>query len=522
MSTKFPKFYTRMYSMEIMPEQDFTSYVADTAQRCMTRKTGGNPRDAGVRPRDIGLFYQSNIKNIVDQLGAVLPDVDSVIRSNTRLPLFKPFLSERQSDALYRSHKDGSVVGSQFIRCAASQMAFCPECYETDMDELGYSYWRRAPRMDGLLVCEDHARPYLTFCAACYGRYQFTEKIWTLDRKCICKKPMVKIAHLSKGRLAAAKEVSVLVGLTLRGEQPGMLTGANIVNAVRHHFKKQDLLGYRAGAALQTLLIRTWGSEIAERLNLTSRRFSQACSGAYLELPSPEHPIQALTVVQTVFGDFETFSAAVEEANTEPPFRGHRPLRPHTPVLPSDIKKWREWLRDIKKNHPEVSRTDLNSFSGFRRHSKCMRWDKDWYDKILPSQRTRSRGDIEERSRKDNEKIKELKRHIVERYHYSIRTWPLKRVATSYLYRDGPHGTNDSIVQSPAIKALLDKYLDTDERFARRCAKFFRPLVKQYSKSSMFLSTDWWLSKKSRALIRNISYAKQWLRTQQKIQAGSR
>ncbi len=50
------------------------------------------------------------------------------------------------------------------IRC---QSHFCPACVENDLDELGYTYWRRTPQIHGVTFCPSHHVRLISQCPVC-------------------------------------------------------------------------------------------------------------------------------------------------------------------------------------------------------------------------------------------------------------------------------------------------------------------------------------------------------------------
>lgn len=520
MSRNSAKPFIQMYAMEIMPEQDFSSYISDTAQHRTSGRSPMNMRVKGDRRKFLARAYPTNMRYVAEQFGDTLPDLKKLILGHTKFQLHKPFLTDEKVDELYRYHAHGLTNHGVPIRGLPAQNALCPECYDIDMEELGYSYLRRTSLVKGVIVCEEHAVPLLATCSNCQGHTKDSDNAWRLEKHCLCKNRRQPIADLRGRRREAATAVSRLVGQTARGENPPSLSGINIVRAVSYHFRTLDKTGYQSADALENLLVRTWGDELTHRLDLRNRRLLLSVSGAHASIPAPEHPIKALSIVHTVFGDFDNFTRTLVESESENIGRNTSIKVASNPPSLAAIRAWRSWCLTAIEENPLITRSRLRNLPGYWRHEPASRSDVAWLDSKLPRIKINPN---EFRSDSSPEKISALKRSIAERHMASIKNRPHKRIVATYLHLKGPRVDKRLLRDSPEIQEYLREYVDTPTSYATRCADYFCPKVLNFSDTNAMASRDWWLSKDTfRLITAGVLYTQRWLKKQTKQRQDSR
>jgi hypothetical protein len=112
----------------------------------------GNLRDIPV-----GLTY------LKSQVGDMLPDIETILKTMTVAGLYLPFLSEKRKEefvaacsappgarAKYRLGLHASRVLAQHV------LKFCPVCIDDDAEKVGFSYWHIEHQYPGIRVCLHH------------------------------------------------------------------------------------------------------------------------------------------------------------------------------------------------------------------------------------------------------------------------------------------------------------------------------------------------------------------------------
>lgn len=91
---------------------------------------------------------------------------EKIIKENTMLPLYYPFLPVDRADKIYRAMIGDSETRTNDIQFVAGAMGskipikptlrFCPECLKSDEKIFGEPYWHRLHQAFGACVCPEH------------------------------------------------------------------------------------------------------------------------------------------------------------------------------------------------------------------------------------------------------------------------------------------------------------------------------------------------------------------------------
>ena len=113
-------------------------------------------------------------------------------------------ISRRRSMAPFSKHL--GLIETHFKPAPA----FCLECVKEDLDEHGFSHWRRTPQLAGVRFCPTHKAPLVDNCAGC-GR----ETLFDAQPSMHCGfcgtlyEPQYRFADTSSDRVAHALGVAV-------------------------------------------------------------------------------------------------------------------------------------------------------------------------------------------------------------------------------------------------------------------------------------------------------------------------
>jgi hypothetical protein len=129
-------------------------YIKDTVRDLFGSKTATSIIDF---PVNLGNLYKR-----LSQNSLLTPD--RIIKENTLLPFYRPFLSEERVDKMEsvmkgeveNSNKNYKGEISSYKIKPPSKLRLCPRCLVEDQDKYGEPYWHRVHQLSGVEICHIH------------------------------------------------------------------------------------------------------------------------------------------------------------------------------------------------------------------------------------------------------------------------------------------------------------------------------------------------------------------------------
>lgn len=110
-------------------------------------------------------FFPQHLKEFVGNLPPTSKvSVRDLILNHTMFPFYTAFLSEERSQSIFKSmettctnrniENEIGLAGSKIK--VGNYLKYCPVCFQTDIEDMGYSIWRRSHQIVGSLYCLKH------------------------------------------------------------------------------------------------------------------------------------------------------------------------------------------------------------------------------------------------------------------------------------------------------------------------------------------------------------------------------
>lgn len=216
-------------------------------------------------PFPLDIVVPKQIVQLAGRLPGVTKDnLHSLLKNNTLLPLFTPFLGTK--DTIEKSSTD--TVTDSLTRIPRRVVGLhgaaklCIECCESDAIEHGSSYWHRAHQIPGVSSCWKHGKKLIRSCPFCSKPFSIKNQFLTLPWvPCECGWAPDAESH---NELASTLETeyAVFSKELLHGELPSIPQ-----EALANHYRSQAYaLEFRAGslvsqASLLKAIVETFGEE---------------------------------------------------------------------------------------------------------------------------------------------------------------------------------------------------------------------------------------------------------------------
>lgn len=107
----------------------------------------------------------SNIDTLAEKLGGRYTS-DGILRKNTILPYYEPFLSDKRKRSIIEEikHGDGRGIYTKLGMVAGSiclkkHIYYCPSCSKEELYKYGEAYIHREHQLQGVFICSHHGVP---------------------------------------------------------------------------------------------------------------------------------------------------------------------------------------------------------------------------------------------------------------------------------------------------------------------------------------------------------------------------
>lgn len=315
----------------------------------------------------------------------------TLIRENTLLPLFKPFLGKR-ADA-----DGGSDILSRLPRWVVGnhgESYLCIECVKEAKQEFGFGYWMRSHQAPGVSACWKHGCELVSSCSHCEFPFQHRGKClsapWYPCKHCAREIDQMPVTPAAEHEKNFARYVQELLQLDMDPIPPDLLS--------RLYRKRIQELGFVRGA--QTArdgnprmtamtkftadLTQLFGGEFIAKVDKayasgrTSFWIRFSVIDGVLDMPLSRHILLGMRL----FGTAAAFHAAVLQASKE---EAAAIFTKKAPTSADDVVlRDRHRARIVKelKRHGKLQLKDL-----WRNALRATSWlfenDRKWLEKTL-------------------------------------------------------------------------------------------------------------------------------------------
>lgn len=429
----------------------------------------------------------ANLTLLCKRLSPVFQSVDEIVRNHTCLPALVPFVPQKHIASLL-----DHVISGQHIRGIAavagmsgkfaisrSVMAMCPQCVKSDLERLGFAYWRREHMVPGLGYCPHHGLPLVAGCGACQYSHTNNRRARLPQLLCWCGQPHC-LSHSpvndEDGALLTRMARTAL--LILRGA----LSGATPELVGAYYHMRAHELGYAkktylAPEQIQRDIQRSYSPAVLERLNAS---IGVGRSWAAVALGKRVAPIilgRNLLLLDFFGGKVPTpddLKRADDHVGSLDTRRDQGRTRRVEDFDEGKRDEVREALLAFQNDYPGAGRTSL-----IRTLGRTAIWARDndaaWYESTFPSRR---RGllpqpeDVRNAARKAFDE-----RTAIHIFKNQIRLLSgggtPKKLTKSLLLKGTPRGnmvSNAKLRELPLTREALELCVDGDAQFMTRRA----------------------------------------------------
>ncbi|MFE8698294.1 TnsD family Tn7-like transposition protein [Cytobacillus sp. FJAT-53684] len=358
------------------------------------------------------VLFPQNLRTFVSNLPPTSKlSSKEIIINHTMYPFYTAFLSEKKSRLVFKSMEDGcgrnieSMAGMAGSKVKSSNyLRYCPICFKQDIEQLGESYWRRLPQVPGALYCPVHQVLYKESnvvitdsrndflcadedtCSADLATDNYPKDIKETNLNYVENASYILFHNQNR------KDLSFIIAFYIdklreRGcaSHGGTLYIDRFIEDFLHHYPSKYLGLMQSSVDID---------QEANWLRLFVRNNNKNRS-----------PLRHLLFLQFL----EVNASELFSANTT---IGKQTINPNRIPL-YDIKDRRKkWLKIIEDN-PGANRTELKQV-GKGLHTWIYVNDREWYEEVTPSVKTRKKRSSDIDWEKRDEKCLELAKNAVE------------------------------------------------------------------------------------------------------------
>ncbi|WP_148222964.1 hypothetical protein [Paraburkholderia xenovorans] len=414
------------------------------------------------------------------------------------------------------------------------------------MKTYGYAYWHRLALMPGIDVCPTHASTFLTLCAGCETKNHMTSRVpWQPGHRCHCGGRLRAVRNLSKTHLKAELSIAKMVQQLLTGEfRPRTMNGA-FAQRVRDQCTQNAVGGNSPAAIFNEMLHDKLGVEYLTKIRLgpaAQARFIADSGG----IPTIE-PLVNIGAAYAVFcswqGYEESTKADLDElqlgkptptvdgaecmkaeqvrtrAQTEQPrTRAQEYMKGYMKTLSMTAYKEhflelteeqrvsykqeaRQWLREILKERPDITRTSLAVSKKTNRFFAFLKlFDKEYLCAAIPrSKPTLWKVDVEKRIE-----------HVYARRAFLLAEFPGLKITSSFLLEGLFLKASDR--GSKEVRDAIRNCKDTVESYYERLVPILCGIARSIQASSRYCDEKTYRSSEGKLCRNRIAMAKQWLK----------
>lgn len=393
---------------KILTGESISGYVARLSPFTSHNGVEMTLRYQGKSKHRLAWMFPSGLEQLFQLYDPAVPSIEGLLVDHTLFPLFRPFLPPHVVLALRTHFITKSAVGIA-PACGLSggltsrwALAVCKDCISEDTMQ-GFAYWRTAHFVPGLALCPFHVEPLYRHCETCTEGFRHSKRFWLPSMDCTCGRDLAPVRALgTDAERDVEAAISIMVRQILIGEALTSARGDTILAAISRRAKELGHGGPGGVLRIQTLLAQRVGTR-----TLATHRFAAGPNTVFRDSLSgirlPRNPVHNLILIYALFGTLgalERFISGEEVPmsfhaghNTEGNsvirrrVRGghHRPSNAK-PVEEIHILKaaFRDELLQLKKDLPNLKRSELYRVGAHKVYRFLLRFDKEWFDQTLP------------------------------------------------------------------------------------------------------------------------------------------
>ncbi|MEC5407646.1 TniQ family protein [Paraburkholderia sp. MPAMCS5] len=490
--------------------------------------------------------FPSRLQEAIELFPSALPEIEVLIKSHTRYPLFAPFLENAKRRRLYMHHRKtgNSGIASSFGMHDRARFGVCLKCVQEDMEKTDgrFTCWRRAHLIPGATYCAVHQELLYALCESCeLGHRRNNESIYPA-KKCACGKALRRFAAPKRQKTQDALLAIDLMAVDLmQGTCPVTIEPGLIPQHARSYLLRQ---GQPARVHLRKEA-RSWltdalGEEglglLNVRDNTVERLLGKLEDGQYLI-----NPRQNIAFVYTVFGDWDGLKKEVDLRLTDiDAYEASCRYSPARRRSGKDTKadyirrfnnldenerkarrtEARQFIREALKRKPSLTRNQLATLPGGRLlYDFALHMDTAWLEKAIPRrtperhQRKKVKARVAFPLAVSSTSENELADRIYETRDHLVQFKALERITRARLLNNS---TNESIPgwaeRTRSVRDALEACVDTEESYLERRVGYVCKKVAEVSIHHPYGSTSTYQGLSVHKLTSRIRDAMKWLR----------
>lgn len=154
--------------LHLQPDEVVAGYIGRLALRL-----GLEPRQCDVRCRlhqrlqEIGYHFRNDIFSIVKYFSGVTRE--EIIKLHSMAPISYAFYNCQTFSLAYVCKRRGNAIDREVLDLLAKPKA-CSQCVQSDLQELGFSFWHRVHQFPGAIYCPLHDQRLISF-STCHPYY---------------------------------------------------------------------------------------------------------------------------------------------------------------------------------------------------------------------------------------------------------------------------------------------------------------------------------------------------------------
>ncbi|SAL43378.1 hypothetical protein AWB64_04603 [Caballeronia sordidicola] len=529
-------------SSPIQPEEDITGFQCRTLDYRVTNNRKHLLRLLNDTSERLAWAFPTKLQRAVQHLTPLLPAFREVLQGHTRFPLFAPFLSKTERHELYCHHRgNGKSGGAQLAGTANSmlrvRLGMCMECVKSDLETLGFTFWRRAHLIPGVSFCSDHEAPLLTFCRSCeLGNRRHNRRL-SPSFECLCGKTLRVLRDFKSSQAEdSLMKVDRMANQLLKGQARVLLTDCELPTLTRGRLTREGLEGrFGVVGTLTEVLQERLGTEALNMLCIGKETVARL-AGRDSENGFVKNPLTNIAVAYAVFGGWgavnEEFKllksdrASYERAAIRRPQRERSDFK-HLP-LAVRIKFYqglgekefeehkaaaRACILSALEDNPNLRRGQLRCYpSGNIHYGFALHMDTAWLDKELPARPAPSFIKVNTREWAES-RGRELVRHIHAQRRCLTRDHPDKRIRRANLLNGSPCESKPGYAeQFDGVKEALAKCIDTDDTYDQRRMRRLVKVIRACNIKTHYTDYARWRGLTRPQFISQYNGAKKWLK----------
>lgn len=532
---------TVLLGTDIKDEEDWTGFLVRQSALSSLDGYHGLSVAQGTPSHRAAFVHPSRIKQTASLLPGSSHSWRQVVMSFTRFRLNSAFLSEDGKAGLLEHHRNGARAGAHALigmnRWAGrARLAVCLSCIDEDLETHTFPIWHRLHLMPSVLYCPTHGEPLRTFCRGCDKGHRRGTKTWTPMEKCLCGKPLRKVASFrSNVSVRAAIEIARMADEVLKGhvDTTGFAehTGPVIKAALWRQLQKWHP-GH--GKLAVSHIRRALGSELCVALELRQRTLTRM-SGRQMCRGPLRNPIENIAAIWSYFGGWAQFMQEVRlrKSNPQKYDATGRPQVKRVRSRPDDYDRarraamfesmsdyererfrqvTRRTLLAIRASNLNFKRSDVQRLPcGERYYYFALRHDAAWFDRFFP---VRGAALIDGAVRNTTaEEDSKTARRVLKRYRKTLREKPETFISRAFLLDNTVSEAVGRTKRTPPsrLEAMLEACVDDLDSWTKRQVKNITTAVRRIDKTCRWADAKSFEAPKRRGVRYRLNEAKKWL-----------